>query len=174
MTASYADVIPPTAGWNRVLLIGPFALVCTVLLVFAIIVDGIRTVGRRAWAPLSPGVLASCGLIAHLIGFEGLSSVFFGTVPMALLFVFLRRFTQQQRENERNAIDMQEAQEVQKLLLPESLPQVAGFEIESIYLPAREVGGDFFQVLPGDAGEMLIVLAMSRGKDFLPPCSCHC
>ncbi len=169
LTASYADLIPPTAAWDRVLLIEPFALFCTVLLVFAIVVDGVRTIGQRAWAPLSPGLLAACGLIAHLIGgprFEGLSSVFFACVPVALLLVFLWRFTRQQRENERNAIDLREAQEVQRLLLPERLPHVAGFEIESAYFPAREVGGDFFQVLLGEAGAMLIVFGDVAGKGF--------
>jgi hypothetical protein len=42
---------------------------------------------------------------------------------------------------------------------------IAGFAIESEYRPAREVGGDFFQILPGqDPGGALIVVGDVTGK----------
>jgi len=50
------------------------------------------------------------------------------------------------------------------VLVPESVAPVEGFAISSLYWPAEEVGGDMFQVLPGDAGDVLIVLADVSGK----------
>jgi serine phosphatase RsbU (regulator of sigma subunit) len=38
-----------------------------------------------------------------------------------------------------------------------------GFQIESAYLPARQVGGDFFRVLPEGAGGVLIVVGDVSG-----------
>ena len=85
-------------------------------------------------------------------------------VPVSLLIVFLWRAAQQQRENEQYLLDMRQAQEVQQRLPPERLPEVAGFSIESVYLPAREVGGDFFQVLETRPGSILIVFGDIAGK----------
>jgi serine phosphatase RsbU (regulator of sigma subunit) len=61
--------------------------------------------------------------------------------------------------------DVLQAQAVQQLLIPEALPHIPGFRIESEYRPAREVGGDFFQILahPTD-GSVLIVAGDVTGK----------
>ena len=48
------------------------------------------------------------------------------------------------------------ARSVQQILIPDVPEHVEGLTIESVYLPAQEVGGDFFQVVPvkasGDPG----------------------
>jgi Stage II sporulation protein E (SpoIIE) len=61
--------------------------------------------------------------------------------------------------------DVKQAQEIQQLLIPEQWPKLAGWNIESEYRPAREVGGDFFQIIPnkGDAS-LLIVAGDVTGK----------
>jgi serine phosphatase RsbU (regulator of sigma subunit) len=54
---------------------------------------------------------------------------------------------------------------VQQVLIPEQLPQVSGLTIESEYRPAREVGGDFFQILPhATDGSVLVVVGDVTGK----------
>ena len=45
--------------------------------------------------------------------------------------------------------EMEAARSVQSVLLPDVLPLTPGFVIENFYLPAQEVGGDFFQIIPG-------------------------
>ena len=45
--------------------------------------------------------------------------------------------------------EMRSAQEVQQILIPELLPSLTGYSVTSAYIPAQEVGGDFFQVIPG-------------------------
>jgi serine phosphatase RsbU (regulator of sigma subunit) len=135
-------------------------------LVLAIAIDGVRTLGSRAWLLLAPGLFGAFGLVAELAGprFSTVSEDFKLLVPVALLIVFLLRAAEQQRENEQYLLDMRQAQEVQQLLLPEQLPQVAGFAIKSVYLPARQVGGDFFQILEGEADSILIVFGDVAGK----------
>ena len=60
---------------------------------------------------------------------------------------------------------MQAAQEVQQYFIPSQLPAIPGFKIESAYRPAREVGGDFFQVLPHETdGSILVALGDVAGK----------
>jgi serine phosphatase RsbU (regulator of sigma subunit) len=132
----------------------------------AIVIDGLRTIGSKAWMPLMPGLLGACGLLAEIGGprFSTLSAVLETLVPIALLIVFLLRAAQQNRENEQYLLDMRQTQEVQQLLLPDHLPQVPGFSVESVYMPAREVGGDFFQVLETSNRSVVIVFGDIAGK----------
>jgi serine phosphatase RsbU (regulator of sigma subunit) len=48
--------------------------------------------------------------------------------------------------------------------VPEDLPRIDGYAIESVYLPAAEVGGDFFQVVPLRSGRSLVVIGDVSGK----------
>jgi len=62
-------------------------------------------------------------------------------------------------------LDVKQAQEVQRVILPEPIATLPGLAIESEYRPAREVGGDFFQILPhASNGSMLIVAGDVAGK----------
>jgi hypothetical protein len=56
------------------------------------------------------------------------------------------------------------AREVQQVILPEQAEAVPGFKVESVYQPARQVGGDFFQVLPAGQGGLLVVVGDVAGK----------
>ncbi len=141
-----------------------------VFLLLAITFDGLRTLGRKAWLLLTPGLLFALYLILfELFARKGrfvlITESVFVSVPLAVLVVFLLRFVEQQRENVRMTDDLRQAQEVQQVLLPEELPQVSGLTIESEYRPAREVGGDFFQIIPHPAdGSILIVVGDVTGK----------
>jgi hypothetical protein len=59
--------------------------------------------------------------------------------------------------------ELRSAQELQQVLIPEKLPELPGYAVTSAYRPAQEVGGDFFQVIPGD-GSTLVVLGDVSGK----------
>jgi hypothetical protein len=61
-------------------------------------------------------------------------------------------------------LEFQNAREIQRVLVPETLPAIPGFNLTSAYRPAREVGGDFFQILPLENGSTLIVLGDVSGK----------
>lgn len=162
----YLGAAPPTACAEGATAVLRFAVLGNAFLVVAIAIDGVRTLGSKAWLPLTPGLFGACGLVLELAGRQS-STIFSGLillVPVALLVVFLLRAAQQHRENEQYLLDMRQTQEIQHLLLPEKLPQVAGFSIDSTYLPAREVGGDFFQVLATQTGSILIVFGDVAGK----------
>ena len=60
--------------------------------------------------------------------------------------------------------EMQAARVVQQLILPQSNETFAGFHVDSVYTPAQQVGGDFFQILSDGAGGILIVIGDVAGK----------
>jgi serine phosphatase RsbU (regulator of sigma subunit) len=53
---------------------------------------------------------------------------------------------------------------VQQVLIPEEIPTIPGFVLHSIYKPAGQVGGDFFQILPVKSGGVLVVIGDVSGK----------
>ena len=68
-------------------------------------------------------------------------------------------------ESFRMRTELTQAQEVQQVILPESHLVLPGLAVESEYRPAREVGGDFFQMIPHRAdGSLLIVAGDVAGK----------
>jgi hypothetical protein len=68
-------------------------------------------------------------------------------------------------ESFRMRSELAHAQEVQQVILPESRIALPGLVVESEYRPAREVGGDFFQMIPHRAdGSLLIVAGDVAGK----------
>lgn len=68
------------------------------------------------------------------------------------------------RELERTEYEMETARGIQQSFLPESPPQVKGFELAALSLPAREVGGDFYDFIPISQDKLGIVIADVSGK----------
>jgi serine phosphatase RsbU (regulator of sigma subunit) len=63
------------------------------------------------------------------------------------------------------ALDVKQAQEVQQVLMPKEQAGIPGLNIETVYRPAREVGGDFFQIVQHPTnGSALIVAGDVAGK----------
>jgi len=90
------------------------------------------------------------------------------TLMIAAIVVLLVLMFRDQRktaeERAQLAGEMEAAREVQQRLVPASIPRVAGFQIDTAYLPAAEVGGDFYQVLPLADGATLIAVGDVSGK----------
>jgi hypothetical protein len=83
---------------------------------------------------------------------------------LALLIFLVRRFSLARKEEERMTSEFEAARTVQSLLIPAAAPATPGFAVENVYLPAQEVGGDFFQVLPAVDGSLLIIVGDVSGK----------
>ncbi|HEY6852548.1 MAG TPA: SpoIIE family protein phosphatase [Terracidiphilus sp.] len=82
----------------------------------------------------------------------------------SLLAVIFYRFIHVSQDEQRGAAEIEAARSVQAMLIPTQLPSNHNFMLESAYLPANGVGGDFFQVLPLGDGSMLIVVGDVSGK----------
>ena len=68
-------------------------------------------------------------------------------------------FALQQQEEE-----LKRAREIQQMLLPNVLPQLAGVQISGAWQPAREVGGDYFDVIALDEKRLGICIGDVAGK----------
>lgn len=93
-----------------------------------------------------------------------LSSVDGCLFVLSLAVILVLRSARIARQQAKLETEMAAAREVQQILLPEEIGDVAGFSIEAAYVPAQEVGGDFFQILPGADGSLLVVVGDVAGK----------
>ena len=66
-------------------------------------------------------------------------------------------------ERERQRVEIETARGIQSSILPELPPQLAGVEIASKYLPASEVGGDFYDVLALEDGRLAVAVGDVAG-----------
>jgi len=124
---------------------------------------GIRKTGAEGWMALPAAVLTV--LVANqwlLLKLHVRSNYFylfgvnipFGRIAMfgslgIITVLMVRRFLQGQRQREQWKLEIEQARQVQQLLVPANSPATPGFAVESVYLPAQQVGGDFFQISAG-------------------------
>jgi phosphoserine phosphatase RsbU/P len=79
-----------------------------------------------------------------------------------ILIIFVR-FLRIHRERERASSELAAARSVQELMIPRESPRTPGFEVDTVYTPATEVGGDFFHIEPTGDGGLLIVIGDVAG-----------
>ena len=84
-------------------------------------------------------------------------------ILVIVLIVFFR-YRRIHRDQERIASELAAARGVQELLIPQEKPATPGFEVDSVYSPASEVGGDFFHVQPINRDGILVVIGDVAGK----------
>jgi hypothetical protein len=88
-------------------------------------------------------------------------SMFFFLISIAPVMIARhRRITM---EHARTNADLEAAREVQRQLVVPAA-DVPGFRVESAYAPAKQVGGDFFRVMPVEDGGVLVVVGDVSGK----------
>jgi len=62
--------------------------------------------------------------------------------------------------------DLDAGAKYQQALLPQSAPQVPGYDFATYYRPARTVSGDFFDLRPLAGGKLGLVIADASGKSI--------
>lgn len=74
------------------------------------------------------------------------------------------RLHRQALEKERMEREMELAAEIQRRILPKESPELAGFELYGWSRPARQVGGDYYDLLPLGEGRCRLALGDVSGK----------
>ncbi len=167
-------------GRNSALLdaLGATSLAFRLVFVVAIalvVAMGIRKEGKEGWFALPAVAALAVEMSGEAFGvdvvgrFHGIDvQIWDLTDPFlvaVLVFLMLRRLLHSLKRQRQMAFDVKQAQEVQQVILPQARLVFPGLVIESEYRPAREVGGDFFQIIPHKTdGSLLIVAGDVAGK----------
>jgi len=115
--------------------------------------------------------------ITYLLDWAGLSLTFyigpvafhsqlvaFVIVGVTITAMLVHRAVTGWRTSQRLHAEFAAAREVQRRLVPTLLPQIHYLRLRAAYIPAAEVGGDFYQVLPQNDGSALVVVGDVSGK----------
>jgi hypothetical protein len=92
--------------------------------------------------------------ISNIGGFAG--------ILVIVLIVFFR-YLRVQRDQEHATNELAAARGVQELLIPQEKLATPGFEVDPVYSPASEVGGDFFHVQTMGREGLLVVIGDVAG-----------
>ena len=111
-------------------------------------------VGRPFHSPLT---IQAGPIPIHFASIADFTGIF---VIVLIIFV---RFLRIHHDQERASSELAAARSVQELMIPQEKLETPGFEVESIYNPANEVGGDFFHVQPTGDGGLLVVIGDVAG-----------
>ena len=107
-------------------------------------------------------------ILHNRLTFDGIATIVAVSLGYTgFIYVFIsegRRYLRTRTEIATLEGEMAAAREVQRLMVPEHPPQIGGYSIESVYHPAAEVGGDFFQVIPLSRDRALVVIGDVSGK----------
>jgi sigma-B regulation protein RsbU (phosphoserine phosphatase) len=83
---------------------------------------------------------------------------------MAVAIYNARRFQSERDQREAMSREAEEARSIQQALLPKASPYIPGFAISGLSIPARAVGGDWYDFIPFPDGRWGLVLADVSGK----------
>ena len=173
----FFGLVPHAVALHFVTVSLAFRLLLLALLLW-VVVEGIRRQGVEGWLVLPVVALRGVGaftvqlnlLHTRMDWFPFGVNVSLGTissllVAVVIVLLLLRRLLQSVRRQQVMALDVKQAQEVQQVILPEARLALPGLTVESEYRPAREVGGDFFQIIPHKTdGSLLLVAGDVTGK----------
>jgi hypothetical protein len=82
----------------------------------------------------------------------------------SVLIVIALSYARSRGDEERLESELEAARTVQKVLIADEIPSVPGFQVQTVYRPASQVGGDFFQVIPLTSGGALLAIGDVSGK----------
>ena len=136
-----------------------------------IVVVGVTALFNVTFNLMTQGVRLTHWTVPRLSSFGFHLGVYFFNLPfllstllfLTLIFTIAREQFLERERQARIELEVKSAREVQRILVPEETPAIPGFAIASVYRPAEEVGGDFFQVIALEGGA-LIALGDVSGK----------
>jgi hypothetical protein len=94
----------------------------------------------------------------------GISQIAVVVSLIIITLLLMRRFLQSLKLRQQWEAEIDQARQIQQLLIPEAIPTIPGYVLETEYKPAQQVGGDFFQILPDGHDGVLILLGDVTGK----------
>jgi len=110
------------------------------------------------------GVLCVCNAADGLPFTETDYSLVETLAEQAGLAVHNADFLNLQVAQRRLDLDLTMASDVQHMLLPQAMPQVAGLDLDARYLAAQKVSGDLYDVMPLGDGRVGLAVADVAGK----------
>ncbi|MGO9336620.1 MAG: PP2C family protein-serine/threonine phosphatase [Terracidiphilus sp.] len=169
-----------------ILLFSIFWFLCWLVFIFVTLIAATVKRNFEAGLLLIPLVLDMIGIVEPIItgGMNEMGShtyhspltLLAGPIPihfasiadfvgiLAIVVIIFGRFLRVQHDQERVSSELAAARSVQELMIPQERIKTPGFEVDSVYNPANEVGGDFFHIQPTEDDGLLVIIGDVAGK----------
>jgi sigma-B regulation protein RsbU (phosphoserine phosphatase) len=142
------------------------------LLALLALVLGVGAVFARVPLPVAGAVLAG---VLPLVAAASFALLVWGRIavpattsllaaPLAYVAIASYRYMFLERRAQESERELHVARTIQERLLPAAPPVVDGLDVYGINVPAREVGGDYFDFLVLGPGRLLVALGDVSGK----------
>jgi phosphoserine phosphatase RsbU/P len=106
---------------------------------------------------ISPLTMQAGPIPIHISAIGGYAGI------LVIVLIVFFRYLRVQRDQEHATNELAAARGVQELLIPQEKLATPGFEVDSVYSPASEVGGDFFHVQGMGREGILVVIGDVAG-----------
>ncbi len=83
---------------------------------------------------------------------------------LAIISLENRRLFKEALEKQKMEEELEIARDIQRNLLPHSIPCYSQFEIAAVNISSKQVGGDYYDIIPLDEKHFLIAIADVSGK----------
>jgi hypothetical protein len=124
-------------------------------------IEPVFTAGMSDWsgrAYSSPLTIQTGPIPIHFASIADFTGI------LVIVLIIFVRFLRIHRDQERVTSELAAARSVQELMIPQEKLATPGFEVDSVYNPANEVGGDFFHVQSTGDGGLLVIIGDVAGK----------
>jgi hypothetical protein len=98
------------------------------------------------------------------LSFQSVRSVSIAAVVIAMTLLLIQRIRQTNRERAALATEMRAAQDIQRILVPRDIDTAPQIRAEAVFLPAQQVGGDFYRCRVLADGSQWLLLGDVSGK----------
>lgn len=98
------------------------------------------------------------------LSFQTVRSIAIAAVVLAMTLLLIQRIRQTNRERAALSTEMLAAQEIQRILVPRQLDAAPQVRAAAVFLPAQQVGGDFYRCRVLDDGSQWLLLGDVSGK----------
>ena len=95
---------------------------------------------------------------------EAAFTIFKGICEQSAFALYNGLIFSEAAEKKRLDEDLQVAREIQRILLPSAAPDVKGYQISGVNIPARQVSGDYYDYIDVDPGHCGVAVADVSGK----------
>lgn len=124
-------------------------------------------VGEAAWILFTLGVRKTVEQFVPDMHWADVTiepgQIFYFLFQLSIGALVLARFQKSRVAQAQAKAEIEAARSMQEAMAPQKIA-VEGFAIESVYMPAQEVGGDFLQLVPGDDGSLFVAVGDVSGK----------
>lgn len=98
------------------------------------------------------------------LSLQSVRSMAIAGVVLAMTLLLIQRIRQTNRERAALATEMRAAQEIQRILVPRHIESAPVVRVEAVFMPAQQVGGDFYRCRVLEDGSQWLLLGDVSGK----------